>query len=706
MRKKLKISLTLLVSVILLVVVLFSGGVDAMSSEPAEESASKDKEVVANEEGLIAHYPLNQNLQEVTGNFAQGKASGPKIDGEKSGSISYSAGMRDQAAVFDGQSGIRLADGLIKDNSYSVSLWVNPEEINQYTPTFFGAEAKDQWVSVVPNGPTGETMLWSGEEWYDASTYFKIATDQWTHLTITVDKGKAKVYLNGEERFSGPDFPDVFTTKQSEFALGINYWDTPFKGLMDDLRIYDRAISEDKVKELAEGAAEIDDSDGPQFREVSVHDPSVIKDGDTFHVVGSHLASAKSKDLIQWEQQSRSVNNDNPLIPNVKNEMREGLNWAKTETFWAGDIIKLDDGKYYMYYSMCKGDSPRSALGVAVSENVDGPYKKKDLLLKSGMWGEESEDGQIYDLDIHPNAVDPNVFFDDEDKLWMVYGSYSGGIFILEMNPKTAKPYPNQGYGKKLMGGKSRIEAPYIQYSPETGYYYLFTSFGGLGAGDGYNIRVARSKNPDGPYKDPQGQDMIDSYGTGIDNDDAIEPYGAKLVGDFQFVDQQEKPTGVGYVSPGHNSTFYNQETGEYFILFHSRFPDQGESHQLRVHKMFMNDNGWPVIAPHRYGGEQIANYSKEEIVGQYAVVNHGKNVSGLLRDSVMVELNKDGTISGKMNGQWERNGENGIKLMIEGATYDGVLLRQWDDGLEKEVMTFSVLSQEGVAIWGSKVDK
>ena len=38
-------------------------------------------------------------------------------------------------------------------------------------------------------------------------------------------------------------------------------------------------------------------------------------------------------------------------------------------------------------------------------------------------------------------------------------------------------------YGKHLLGGNhSRIEAPYIQYNSETGYYYLFTSFGGLDA--------------------------------------------------------------------------------------------------------------------------------------------------------------------------------------------------------------------------------
>ncbi len=185
----------------------------------------------------------------------------------------------------------------------------------------------------------------------------------------------------------------------------------------------------------------------PVFSEVSVHDPSVIKTGDTYYVFGSHLASAKSKNLMQWRQMSSSVNPNNPLIPNVYTELKETFDWAQSDTLWAPDVAQLSDGKYYMYYNACKGDSPRSALGVAVSDKIEGPYKNKGIFLKSGMEG-KSEDGTTYNANVHPNVVDPQTFFDHKGKLWMVYGSYSGGIFIMEMNPKTGFPLPNQGYGK------------------------------------------------------------------------------------------------------------------------------------------------------------------------------------------------------------------------------------------------------------------
>lgn len=132
-----------------------------------------------------------------------------------------------------------------------------------------------------------------------------------------------------------------------------------------------------------------------------------------------------------------------------------------------------------MYYNACKGDSPLSALGIAVSDHIEGPYKNKGIFLKSGMVG-VGDDGETYDATQKPNVVDPDVFFDKEGRLWMVYGSYSGGIFIMELDTSTGFPLPDQGYGKKLLGANhARIEAPYMLYSPETDYYYLFLSYGG-----------------------------------------------------------------------------------------------------------------------------------------------------------------------------------------------------------------------------------
>src|SRR5699024_739554 len=115
---------------------------------------------------------------------------------------------------------------------------------------------------------------------------------------------------------------------------------------------------------FAENTDNIDDEqENPMFVEGSVHDPSVIQVEDTYYVFGSHLAGAKTRDFIKWEPVASGVNASNPLFDDVTEELKEALDWAESDTLWATDVIELD-GKFYMYYNACKGDSPRSALGV------------------------------------------------------------------------------------------------------------------------------------------------------------------------------------------------------------------------------------------------------------------------------------------------------------------------------------------------------
>lgn len=448
--------------------------------------------------------------------------------------------------------------------------------------------------------------------------------------------------------------------------------------------------------------------DAPVFRDVSVHDPSIIKAEDGyFYIYGSHMAAARTKDLMHWESISTNAGRGCKLVDNVQEQMKEALEWAQTDTFWAPDVCRLNDGRYYMYYCCCRGDSPLSAMGVAVSENAQGPYKDLGVFLKSGMIG-KSEDGNAYNATVHPNVVDPNVFFDKDGKLWMVYGSYSGGIYILKMDPDTGFPYPGQGYGKKLLGkNHSRIEGPYILYAPKTDYYYLFMSFGGLDVNGGYNIRVCRSKNPDGPYLDALGQDMLLCGGPAgsFFDDAAIAPYGVKLMGGYQFkaLDGESKKTEPVYRSPGHNSAIYDTDTGKYFLVFHTRFLSTGNYHAVRVHQFYFNENGWPVVTPYRYAGETIESIEANSVTGVYKMIGHGKDINIKHHVSQTVKLHPDGNISGDVSGTFQSHGENNMEIVIGGETYKGIFVKAFDNQQSQWVITFTALSDKGEAIWGSK---
>jgi arabinan endo-1,5-alpha-L-arabinosidase len=282
------------------------------------------------------------------------------------------------------------------------------------------------------------------------------------------------------------------------------------------------------------------------------------------------------------------------------------------------------------------------------------------------------------------------------------------------MDPDTGKIVPGQGYGKKLTGGNhSRIEGPYILYSPETDYYYLFLSFGGLDAAGGYNIRVARSANPDGPYVDAEGNDMINVKADPtlpLFDDKSIEPYGVKLMGNYQWTRAVGDPgegAGLGYVSPGHNSAYYDEETGNHYLIFHTRFPGRGEEHEIRVHEMYMNEDGWPVVAPYRYAGlDNVKKVTASEASGTYKLIDHGKGITPAVQTPVAVQLNKDGTVSGAVQGTWSLDKDGAAELQLDGETYKGVFAREWDSSAEAAVVTFTALSSSGVAVWGSQTEE
>lgn len=445
---------------------------------------------------------------------------------------------------------------------------------------------------------------------------------------------------------------------------------------------------------------------GISFKNVSVHDPSVVQYDGTYYIFGSHLAAAKSDDLINWTLIGNGVTKGNPVIPDARSEMAAAFDWAKTDTFWAPDVIQLPDGKFYMYYCNCEGSSPLSCMGLAVADQIEGPYRDLGIFLKSGMTKEPSENGDAYDATIHPNVVDPCVFYDADGRLWMVYGSYSGGIYILELNEQTGLPLET-GYGKKLLGENHlRIEGAYIQYHAGTGYYYMFLSFGGLAADGAYHIRVFRSQTPDGPYYDSAGNNAIDCKGPAgsFFDDAAAEQYGVKLMGNYKWTwhegEAGEKRKGI--LSPGHNSTIYDEESGKYFIIFHTRFESKGEAHEVRVHQMFFNEAGWPLIAPYRYAGETQGIYEKKEVAGIYKIIKHGRKITTQLKESVDITLYMDGTVKGAYQGKWELTEGNRLKLTLGEDVYQGVFAEQYDEYGEKYVMGFTVLSQDGIAVWGS----
>ena len=463
----------------------------------------------------------------------------------------------------------------------------------------------------------------------------------------------------------------------------------------------------------------------------SVHDPSIIQVGDTYYIFGSHMVGGKSDNLRTWNKLGNGYATDNSIYGNLWDTGKEVFKYAGDGTsliptddggthVWAPDVCyNPTTGLYYMYYCTTSTWNA-SNLCYATSENVEGPYEWQGALIYSGYNSTTIKETDVYDVvseayarehyfgggysynyKEYPNAIDPSIFFDEDGRWWMVYGSWSGGIFLLELDPQTGKvihpeadpannvdPY----YGKKLLGGGHKsIEGPYILYDKTSGYYYLFVSYGSLNREGGYQIRVFRSETANGEYVDMNGKTPFNTIQAS---------YGLKLSGNYMLPSLK-----TAYMATGHNSAFIDQNDGKMYIVYHTRFNDGSERHSPRVKQFFLNEEGWPCMLPFATSGETISEtgYDRDEIAGLYYVINQGTGIDSKIAKPIMLELTAGGGVYGDgVMGTWTRtNGTYYMKITIDGKEYSGVFCKQNDEG-GTEVMTFSAVG-ENTSVWGVK---
>ena len=308
-----------------------------------------------------------------------------------------------------------------------------------------------------------------------------------------------------------------------------------------------------------------------------------------------------------------------------------------------------------------------------------------------------------------PNAIDPTIYYDTDGRMYMTYGSWSGGIFTLEIDPRDRKCiHPKTGktsdgrmvdsyFGTKIAGGYVKSgEGPFIEYNPETGYYYLWTTYGGLTSEGGYNMRVSRSKSPLGPFTDAAGNPAVLNANTNLDS------VGLKVMGNYKFSSLNK-----AYMACGHNSVLRDDD-GQWYLLYHARFDDGTEFHEVRVHQMWFNADGWCVTAPFEYAGDKLSKggYEETDIVGKYEYINHGNATDGKIIGYKNITLNADGTISGDAKGTWKQAASSAeATLMIDGKTYKGYFFAGKNEK-NKKVMSFTAVGNNNQTVWGAKNDE
>ena len=172
---------------------------------------------------------------------------------EYTGEVRYAEdGKEGQALELDGY-GVRLNQNALGE-SYTVSLWFKPDTslVENQILLFMGDYAPENWLAV--SGSTTEFYkIWANGGIYGTHTTLfspSVDTGEWSQLTLTGEQGKVTAYLNGI-RLGTADSNDPLIGEASDIYLGVNNWDEEFDGLIDEVRVYSLAMTEEEVQAQA-----------------------------------------------------------------------------------------------------------------------------------------------------------------------------------------------------------------------------------------------------------------------------------------------------------------------------------------------------------------------------------------------------------------------------------------------------------------------
>jgi hypothetical protein len=137
-----------------------------------------------------------------------------------------------------------------------------------------------------------------------------VPTNQWSHVAGTYDRQMLRLYVNGIEVASAPATAPIPTSSQN---LGIGkedpFLDRSFAGLMDEISIYNRALSAAEIQSIVTaGAAGKCLSLGPELRIVAAT-PGFATISWTPPTPGFVLQESLSLPSIHWTNSPSGTNN-------------------------------------------------------------------------------------------------------------------------------------------------------------------------------------------------------------------------------------------------------------------------------------------------------------------------------------------------------------------------------------------------------------
>ncbi len=205
--------------------------------------------------GLVAYYTFENNAQDVTGNTANG--------GLVTGSPAYACGVRTSAIQLrGGDDAVRLlgpVKGEFDTEDFTISLFFKATGSGgtQYVLSKRRTDCTNNNVFYIRYVPATRTInaLLSETPNKSASWVYRIDPGScWHHVAIARQAGQTRFYFNGERQQVSLQASRIDLTNDGDLLLGtsdcIGANEAPFTGLIDEFRVYNRALDDRDVRAL------------------------------------------------------------------------------------------------------------------------------------------------------------------------------------------------------------------------------------------------------------------------------------------------------------------------------------------------------------------------------------------------------------------------------------------------------------------------
>jgi Concanavalin A-like lectin/glucanases superfamily len=192
--------------------------------------------------GLVAWWPGDGNATDIIGGN----------NGTLVGTVTYGTALQgkvSQAFSFSGSGQVSLPSAPTS-NDFTIDAWVRPTTYPSSWPyvTIYADNVRGLWLK------NGRINWWSpSADRFIGST--PVALNAWTHIALTYSNGVFTAYRNGvfdgSSNFSGEVLPT-----QNGIGIGGHNGAEPFYGLIDEVEIFNRPLSQGEIQTIyAAGAA-------------------------------------------------------------------------------------------------------------------------------------------------------------------------------------------------------------------------------------------------------------------------------------------------------------------------------------------------------------------------------------------------------------------------------------------------------------------